>query len=658
VTNLSITLGIRDGTVPWELFVRKGQEPTRTDNDKMAIINPPGGGMGLSIYDSPPLTPGLWVVGAFNPGPGVDYQLVITLGSDTNATPFTTYPSFRPSVLLDDMITNSTVFVPVDMLVADVMVDVRIDHPRAADLSLHLVSPSGTRVLLSENRGGLSATNYGSGYLITNSFPQTASHVSPDPITNLFALSTNISSTDTQFMGTLKIDYDFYDYDPDEMQVYYDGKLIFDSGYLVGTGVFFIEYGPGTDTNIMVVMDQNGGNETTIWAYTATLLIGKYKYITFTENTNLTQTPIKFTPAQFTAGTNSLDTNHLYVLPEESLGKFIGEEAFGPWHLEVWDNLAGNAFTNSELITWRLNIAFINTNAPVTILTNGVASTNTLLGGQAMFFAVDMPPNANFATNILGLISGDGNLQLIFNQAAVPDTNVAGNVTLLTGPGTAVLNGPAGDVMPGLRYYLGVRNNSTGTNTFTLQVDFDTATLPPGTNAVTTITNAPGTMVYFFTTIPNNATNALFEIFNANGDVDLYLAHSPFIPTTNIFEYASTNLGTGNELIMVTNSPSGDWTIGVYNGTTNDVTYQIQVMYSALTSPTLLTFVGAPKLAAGSVTLTFSGVAGRAYDLQASSDLKTWTTVTTITADGTAMPVSDPAPDPKARFYRLRPATP
>jgi subtilisin-like proprotein convertase family protein len=52
-----------------------------------------------------------------------------------------------------------------DFLVGSVEVGVRIDHPRLADLDLHLVSPQGTRLLLSENRGH---TNIAYGMTLTN----------------------------------------------------------------------------------------------------------------------------------------------------------------------------------------------------------------------------------------------------------------------------------------------------------------------------------------------------------------------------------------------------------------------------------------------------------------------------------------------------------
>ena len=52
-----------------------------------------------------------------------------------------------------------------DFLVGVAEIGVRIDHPRLADLDLHLVSPQGTRLLLSENRGH---TNIAYGVTLTD----------------------------------------------------------------------------------------------------------------------------------------------------------------------------------------------------------------------------------------------------------------------------------------------------------------------------------------------------------------------------------------------------------------------------------------------------------------------------------------------------------
>ncbi len=63
--------------------------------------------------------------------------------------------------------------------------------------------------------------------------------------------------------------------------------------------------------------------------------------------------------------------------------------------------------------------------------------------------------------------------------------------------------------------------------------------------------------------------------------------------------------------------------------------------------------------AAGQCTLTLSGVVGQAYELQASSDLLTWTTVAsgTFTA-GSAQVVNTVTGQEPRRFYRIKLLTP
>ena len=54
-------------------------------------------------------------------------------------------------------------------------VGLRVDHPRVSDLVFHLISPSGTRVLLVENRGGTTTEGMGATITITNVVPVTSS---------------------------------------------------------------------------------------------------------------------------------------------------------------------------------------------------------------------------------------------------------------------------------------------------------------------------------------------------------------------------------------------------------------------------------------------------------------------------------------------------
>src|SRR6185436_18980592 len=131
-----------------------------------------------------------------------------------------TYVSSPSMPLLDNAVTNTTIFVTNQGSVADVKVGLRLDHPRLSDLVLHLVSPQGTRVLLAENRGGLhvpanpalTVTNLGLGSPTNYVLPFRATGDAVEFATNL-----------NYFPGVgplqLQIDYDFFRV-PDTITVY------------------------------------------------------------------------------------------------------------------------------------------------------------------------------------------------------------------------------------------------------------------------------------------------------------------------------------------------------------------------------------------------------------------------------------------------------
>src|SRR5207247_160144 len=200
----------------------------------------------------------------------------------------------------------------------DLEVGVRISHERVSDLVLHLVSPAGTRILLAESRGGPFGADYGAGSLQTNVVPASSSG---GPLA-----STNVIGP-VQPDGSIVIDYEFFDV-PDRMTIYYDGNQIFDSGDVSGAGTFSVDYGPGSSTNITIVMNEgNNPNPTTAWQYTATVYSG-YIYTRFTENTNLTMTPIKFGTAPFTNGgfCTSLVTTQEQVFYSADFQGSVGHE--------------------------------------------------------------------------------------------------------------------------------------------------------------------------------------------------------------------------------------------------------------------------------------------------------------------------------------------
>ena len=148
------------------------------------------------------------------------------------------FASAMPVPLLDDAVTYDSLMVTNPSPIVSMAVGVRIAHPRVGDLALTLISPNGTRVLLDENRGG-ATSDMGVDLAPVSTVP--ASYTGgPEAVTNVY----DTGATE----GMLSINYSFYDL-PDDMRVYYDGQLIFDSGLVSYSGATNIAYGPGASTS-------------------------------------------------------------------------------------------------------------------------------------------------------------------------------------------------------------------------------------------------------------------------------------------------------------------------------------------------------------------------------------------------------------------------
>ena len=230
-TNLVINVGLTStNPAAVDLYVRSGALPTQQAYDKFLLVNPPGASLTQSIYDSPPLNPGRHYIGIYNPNAVAEtVNLYWTLGlAAAGPTPFN-FVSRGNEPILDDAVTDSTNHVGVASTVVSANVGIRVDHPRESDLVFTLVSPSGTRVLLSENRGGLDTNGYGTGVNTTNVQAPTQS--------GTYTGNTNVIATGTN-QGTLIINYNFYQI-PDDLRVYYDGARIFDSRLIERGGDVF-----------------------------------------------------------------------------------------------------------------------------------------------------------------------------------------------------------------------------------------------------------------------------------------------------------------------------------------------------------------------------------------------------------------------------------
>ena len=110
------------------------------------------------------------------------------------------------------------------------------------------------------------------------------------------------------------------------------------------------------------------------------------------------------------------------------------------------------------------------TNPVILILSNGIPQTNTVGANGVIYYQVNVPTNADFATN--QLLSADSPLNIWFTTNPPPalDTLLLPGVT----NGVSILSTTSmpTNIVPGFTYYLGVQNTNTTTVTYGIEVDF------------------------------------------------------------------------------------------------------------------------------------------------------------------------------------------
>jgi subtilisin-like proprotein convertase family protein len=546
----------------------------------------PAGSNGVLTLDqtlTPPLNPGLYALELCNQGPDlVTVSNFAALGFATNPTVpiFVTATSSIP--ILDDALSLATLYVTNNAPILSLDVGVRIQHPRVSDLVLHLVSPTGTRVLLDQNRGGDSPAGMGLSIIVTNITP-VSFNGGAVAVTNTFDTGQN--------EGVINIAYDMYAL-PDDMRVYYAGQLLYDSGYVSFTGLTNLSYGPGPDTTVTIVMNQNGNPyPNTAWRYTVTATRPDFIYVTFTENTNLATVPIQFAVPPFTNVSQlfvgGVVTNGIFYLPEESLAKFNGQSALGPWRLEMEDTRVGATNPAPALLGWRLALVLAATLPVPIVLAHDQPANVTLGAGDLQYFTLDVPAWATFLTN--DLLAASAPVNLLFNQGQPPSgTNGPGDFCLLAAAtnGTAVLSATNGSpsLVPGQQCYLAIQNTNPGPVTFSFTIAFN---VTPLTNNVPLSAILPGGDLppprYFSYDVSPAASAVSFQLINLSGNADLYAQFGlPFPdPASGTFAYSSTNPGTNAEFIAVDQDSfpvplaPGCWYLGVFNADVTNVAYTI-----------------------------------------------------------------------------------
>ena len=316
-----------------KLYEKLGQQPAPppeplTNYDQMVSLTNsgptgPGGLISVTRYDVPPIQPGRYFATLWNDSSMSQvYYIIATLG--IGQADLVDFNTAGPVPILDDAvsyayITNYPTALSTNETIATISVGLRVDHERISDLVFHLISPDGTRYLLMENRGGTSTNGCGATIITTNIVNSTSAG-SSDPSTNFIPVGL--------VGGTLAVSYNFFTI-PDQMTVYYGtnnfsaANLAYDTTMTNGTGQLSLSFPAGTG-NLTIIMNQfgntNGVPGSDLWTYTAGGVQTNFLYLSFTEDTNLTTTPIKFAPTPFvpdTVGgvlwTDSFESNFLGI---------------------------------------------------------------------------------------------------------------------------------------------------------------------------------------------------------------------------------------------------------------------------------------------------------------------------------------------------------
>jgi subtilisin-like proprotein convertase family protein len=164
------------------------------------------------------------------------------------------------------------------------------------------------------------------------------------------------------------------------------------------------------------------------------------------------------------------DTGRKYYLPEEPMAPLLGQQSFGDWTLQIWDSRLSQFLTNGNVLSWRLNLSYVRTNSPFTVLSNAFVASGKAATSDFTYFAVDVPCDGGHIDVLINNASGP--LQAWFNQDMVPTGTQPGDVLLgivPTAPGSLSYSFDVGfyPLSRAGRFFIGLKNGSgTGTNTF------------------------------------------------------------------------------------------------------------------------------------------------------------------------------------------------
>ncbi|MBT5928327.1 MAG: S8 family serine peptidase, partial [Verrucomicrobia bacterium] len=435
----ALTVNLTEFDLPLDLYLRHEEIPTQTLYDKRALGVDGENIVSVTITprDIPPLNAGRYFIGVYNPNPvAVDFRLTFNIERNLiidSEQPF--FPDEFEVPILDFGQTDSAIFVPDSRPVAEAKIGLRIDHPRLSDLSVHLVSPDGTRVLLSENRGGNINTGFGSGTSEKPIFAgfsddeedadtlikfaqgpfTTNAVISVTPISGFEQAPTGIQSAGESFPA---------DNDGNMWDVISGRARILDQNAPEGDkfiNIFSsriaitIPTPPGRKFDLFYSTRSSAGRGSPVGL---AFLEGRRAQVVDGSIRWRRNTPIRFVPVSpeslleftFVRGRPAMSLDDIeirdaaavkYYFPEEPLETFKGESALGDWSLEIQDTREGAIAPPPILQNWQLLLSLANTNVQAVTLRNGQCFASNLGPDEVHYFIVETPRIATMATNWL-----------------------------------------------------------------------------------------------------------------------------------------------------------------------------------------------------------------------------------------------------------------
>ncbi len=315
---------------------------------------------------------------------------------------------------------------------------------------------------------------------------------------------------------------------------------------------------------------------------------------------------------------------NLYYLPEQDLSALTGTSAFGNWTLQVWDNLTGSMLTNlSQIVSWQLSFGLQSNATFAASLSAQTPTSSTIPAGQTVFFQVNVPSWAHFATNIL--VSSSLPVNLFFNPTNTPTGTGPGDQTLLTlsnggvSANSIIVNTndiPYPPFQAGSTYYLAVQNPNAAPAQIVLQVNYDITVLTNG-GPFTAVFGTNDSERYYEYTVGSNAYEATFQLLKQTGNNDLVLSRGIPLATLTNSAYGSFNVNNLDETIYVlTNSTPvpltpGTWYLGVVKRDTGSNSYSVLAQELDVTN-TVMSSVNIINLTSG---VPFNYNAGPGTDL-------------------------------------------